>query len=427
MKRSSRTRAGVTLAELIVATALAAIVMASLVSVTSSALKMWTRGERTRDARELGSAALEVMHEDLSALHPTAEGDLVVDWEPFDLDRDGIIERSWPRLRFVRDASAAELSAIERRQLASNARAAIAEARRKAGLEEIEGELTEDDLLESAGRTLQDAALGGGGARDIDGTALVEVLYAVVPDGREGDERFTGTLVRQERVHTAGTVHALTEDGALDSRGYPDLNEAREVVSGVLWLQPLLATQTTRVALPTASDPAPPSGSSGWRIHDGLGTAATSWDAWRRARPDVEASVWNEPAPGMPSRGSRPLLPRAIRLEIEVQRAADRARAPRLLESVEETRSTFEVSNGSLLQRAVGRHVLIAGEWVQLVSVSGDLATVRRAQRGTAARALPSGTSLLFGEPLAIEIAVPVHDDDWRLVAEVRSVEANDE
>ena len=406
MRRAHETRAGVTLAELIVATALAAIVMTSLVSVTSSALKMWTRGERTRDARELGSAALDVMDEDLSALHPTAEGDLVVDWEPFDLDRDGVPERTWPRMRFVRDASAAEIAAIERRQLADSARAEIAEARRKAGLEEIEDDLTESDLLEAAGRTLEDAALGGGGARDIDGTALVEVLYAIVPDGREGDERFSGTLLRQERVHTAGTVHVLTEDGALDSRGYPDLAEAREVVSGVLWLRPLLATQTTRTA------------ASGWRVHDGLGTAATSWDAWRRSRPDVEASAWNEPAPGMPISGSRPLLPRAIRLEIEVQRASDRARAPRLVEAVEETRNTFEVSNGALLERVVGRHVLIAGEWVELASVSGDLATVRRARRGTSARPLSSGASVLFGEPLVIEIAVPVHDDDWRLVEE---------
>lgn len=407
-------RAGVTLAELIVATALAAVVMASLVSVTSSALNMWTRGERTRDARELGSAALDVLHEDLSALHPTAEGDLVVDWEPFDVDRDGVVERMWPRMRFVRDASAAEIASIERRQLADGARAKMADARRKAGLEEESSALSEEDLLEAAGRSLEDAALGGGGVRDIEGTALVEVLYAVVPDGREGLDRYTGTLLRQERVHTPGTKRVLTEDDAIDTRGYPDPTHAREVVSGILWLRPLLATQTTRVDPGEGEEEE----SRGWRVHDGLGTSATSWDAWRRGRPDVEATDWNEPAPGMPTRGTRPILPRAIRLEIEVQRAVDRGRAPRLSEFVEETRNSFEVSNGAPLQRAVGRYLLIAGEWVELTSVNGDLVTVRRARRGTAARPLQPGASILFGEPLAIEITVPVHDDDWRLVDE---------
>ena len=123
-----RSRRGVTLAELILATGLAAIVMVSLVSVTDNAVRLWTRGEASRDAREVSSAVLGELNRDLRQLHPSSEGDLVIDWEPFDVERDGTNERLWPRLRFVRDASTAELASVQRRALAELAR----EARRLA-------------------------------------------------------------------------------------------------------------------------------------------------------------------------------------------------------------------------------------------------------------------------------------------------------
>ena len=119
-----RSRRGVTLAELILATGLAAIVMVSLVSVTDNAVRLWTRGEASRDAREVSSAVLGELNRDLRQLHPSSEGDLVIDWEPFDVERDGTNERLWPRLRFVRDASTAELASVQRRALAELAREA---------------------------------------------------------------------------------------------------------------------------------------------------------------------------------------------------------------------------------------------------------------------------------------------------------------
>ena len=411
-RHGARSRRGVTLAELILATGLAAIVMVSLVSVTDNAVRLWTRGEASRDAREVSSAVLGELTRDLRQLHPSSEGDLVIDWEPFDVERDGTNERLWPRLRFVRDASTAELASVQRRQLAELAR----EARRRAAeggdrrAQEAPEALTEQELLAAAGLTREELALGGGGVRDVDGSGLVEVLYAVVPEGRSGPDRHTGVLLRQERVHSAGEPRVLTGDGAFDSAGYPAAGPARELARGILWMRPLMATQTTII------DPGVNAEQGGWRVSEGLRTAATSWDAWRRGRPDVELSEWNEPAPGMPAAGPRPALPRRIRLELETQSRRDRERAPRLLETIDEAQGSFSVTSGARLSRATGQHVLVGGEWMILRSVTRDTATVRRGVRGTPGRSIAEGTPIYFGRTSVIELEVPVHDDDWRLL-----------
>ncbi|MEE2940288.1 MAG: hypothetical protein VX460_07885 [Planctomycetota bacterium] len=411
-RRGVRSRRGVTLAELILATGLAAIVMVSLVSVTDNAVRLWTRGEASRDSREVSSAVLGELNRDLRQLHPSSEGDLVIDWEPFDVERDGTNERLWPRLRFVRDASTAELATVQRRALAELAR----EARRLAAeggdrrAQEAPEALTEIELLAAAGLTREELALGGGGVRDVDGSGLLEILYAVVPEGSSGPDRYTGALLRQERVHSAGAPRVLTGDGAFDSAGYPAAGPAQELARGVLWMRPLMATQTTVI------DPGVSAEQGGWRISGGLRTAATSWDAWRRGRPDVELSEWNEPAPGMPAAGPRPALPRRIRLELETQSRRDRERAPRLLETIDEAQSSFSVTSGARLSRAIGQHVLVGGEWMILRSVTRDTATVRRGARGTPGRSLVEGTPIFFGRTSVIELEVPVHDDDWRLL-----------
>lgn len=405
-------RAGVTLAELLLATGLAAIIMVSLVTVTDNAVRLWTRGEASRDAREVSTAVLGLMGDDLRQLHPTSEGDLVMDWEPFDIERDGTNERLWPRIRFVRDAGASELALIRRRELADLARAArrtAADAGDRRAQTAPEA-LTEEELLAAAGTTRTELALGEGGERDIEASALIEVLYAVVPEGREGNERYTGLLLRQERVHTAGGPRVLTGDDAFDSAGYPVAVEPREVARGVLWMRPLFATQTTTI------DPGLSDENGGWRVTEGLRTAATSWDAWGRRRPDIELTDWNEPAPGMPSVGRRPALPRRVRLELETQAKGDRDRSAKLLETIDVAQSSFPVTSGARLQRAIGRHVLVGGEWMILRSVTGDTVTVRRGVRGTTARSIPEGTSVLFGATSVIEFEIPVHDDDWRLL-----------
>lgn len=405
-------RAGFTLAELILAMALGAIVMGALVSVTDSAVRLWTRGEAARDSREVSSAVLGLLVDDLRQLEPSGEGDMVVDWAAHDVGRDGSVERVWPRLRFVRSASAAEVASMGRRELASRARqarqAAAASGDRRA--QQAPEFLTEEELLEAAGVTREELALGGLGLGDVGGSALLEVLYAVVPEGEQGPERTTGVLLRMERLHRAGSPHVFTGDGAFDGRGRPVAGRPHEVARGVLWLRPLMATQTTVV------DPGIEGEGGGWRVTEGLRTAARAWDAWGRGRPDVEVTDWNEPAPGMPAPGARPALPRRIRLELETQGAAERARAPRLLEILDEGASSFEVTSGARLAPAVGGHILVGGEWMLLRGVTGDRANVRRGTRGTAARTIAEGTPVLFGQTSVVELQISVHDDDWRLL-----------
>ena len=411
-RTAPRDRAGVTLAELILATGLAPIVVAATVSIVDTTLSLWTRGETVRQAREEAAAVLSILGDDLRQVHGGEQGDLLVDWELFDVERDGVVERLHPRLRFVRDAAASEVARIERRRLASEARAerdriALAAGDDAAKLAEA---LSELELLEAAGVSAEQAAQGMLGAPDLRASRLVEVLYAVVPEGREGDRRYTGVLYRAERIHSPDTPPVLLGDDAFDRRGMPDLNLAREVARGVLWMQPLMATQTTR--LTPGED-----GRSGWGTERSAAGAATSWDAWRLGRPDPDLTFLNEPSPGMPRAGDRPLLPRRVRVTLEIQRPGDFDRAPRLLESAEESAEFFVVTNGAALRPAVGGHVLVAGEWMELKRVTGDRAVVRRATRGTARRRLPMESRVLFGESVEMDIPIALHEDNWRLSA----------
>jgi len=403
-------RAGVTLAELILATGLASIVVAATVSIVDTTLSLWTRGETVRQAREEGSAVLSLLGADLRQIHGGEQGDLLVDWEVFDVERDGVVERYLPRMRFLRDAAASEVARIERRRLAMEARAERDRIALALGddAQKLEEALGESELLKAAGVSAEAAASGLLGTPDLRASRLVEVLYALVPEGREGDRRYTGVLYRAERVHTPDTPAVLLSDSAFDRSGMPDLTMAREVARGVLWMQPLMATQTTR--LTPGED-----GSSGWGIERNAAGAATSWDAWRLARPDPDLTVWNEPAVGMPRAGSRPLLPRRIRVELEIQRPGDFDRAPRLLDSVEESAEFFTVTNGAALRPAVGGHVLVAGEWMQLKRVVGDRAVVRRATRGTARRRLPMESKVLFGQSIDMDLPIALHEDNWML------------
>lgn len=410
---TGRGRAGMTLAELILATGLAAMVMASLVSIVNSALSLWTRGEASRQAREASSAVVSILAHDLRQLHGSAEGDLVVDWEIHDVNRDGAIERIWPRMRFIRDASAREAAWIKRRALSEAARIERDRERLAQGddARELSELLSEEELLAAAGVSREDMALGQGAAPDTSASELLEILYAVIPEGDSGGLEYSGKLVRAERVYRAGSQPVLMRADAFNSRGIPDPTTAREVARGVLWMRPLMATQTTRVIPPeTPKDPA------AWGTgRQSLRDAATSWDAWGRGRPSREITDWNDPAPGMPQPGLKPLLPRRIRLELEMQRQSDYKRAPELIDPLDETTSAFEVTSGRRMTRAVGRHVMVGGEWMQVTTVQGDTITVRRSTRSTKARSHPSGTKVLFGSLATIDLPVAMYEDDWRV------------
>lgn len=94
MRRPPRTRrAGLTLLELIIATGLATLVMTALFRLLDVTLDLWAEGETRRAVVERGTATAELVARDLRSLHPGSQGDLLVDWRPFDVDGDGSIDR----------------------------------------------------------------------------------------------------------------------------------------------------------------------------------------------------------------------------------------------------------------------------------------------------------------------------------------------
>jgi len=355
-------RRGMTMIELLLAVALASILMVALFQLLDVSLGLWSKGEVRRTLVEHAAGVSELFARDVRALHPGRQGDVLVEWVGFDRDRDGVRERFWPRVRLVRQATAAEVA-------------------RLAGA---------DERLAHA--------------------SLLEVAWAVVPIGGEGlgegEARAEGVLLRGEEILGSGDSYFETGDGPgaglFGADGFPRVGALNEVSGGVLWLGIELATQTTILA-------------DGWRIGAGLEDAATSWDAWNRARPDPLVHPWNEPGAGMPAAGGEPLLPRRVRLELEFERPADRKRRPRLVDDLEAGAGTLRVSDGDRIPREEGTHVMLGHEWMEVVGVSGDDVRVKRGARATEARPHAAGEMVHFGVNLVTEIPVAQYKDDWNL------------
>jgi hypothetical protein len=415
---------GMTLVELIIAASLASIVMLALVRLVDSATDIWTKGEQRRALVEQAAATGELVARDLRSLHAGSRGDLIVDWYPHDMDRDGIFERLWPRLRFVRTAAPSDLARMGSRAAADVARAA--RITRGDEADEVLGELSVEELATAArGEAAQpegDVAEGDPSALpqvDIGSIGLMEVLWAVVPRATKGEAQYEGLLVRGERLLAANVPGRLLTDDVFDRQGRPAYELVEEITGGILWFDVRLATQTTVLGTTRAESPAQSEG--GWRIGRELSDAATSWDAYGQGRPNVDLHVWNEPGAGMPPPDSVPHLPRRVRLELEIERERDRARRTRLAVNVEEDGVRLDVDNGRVLAELAGRFALVAGEWLRIKSVDGDVAIVERAQRGTARRILPAGSLVHFGEALVLEVPIVLHRDDWSLTDEERA------
>jgi len=169
----------------------------------------------------------------------------------------------------------------------------------------------------------------------------------------------------------------------------------------VLWFECELASQTSVV-------------NDGWTVGDGPDDCATAWDAWARGRPDQGRSAYNAPAAALPSPDERPILPRRVRVLLELEREDDLLRRARVRAPVEGEDGRIEVDEAELLP-APGRLVLIDEEWMEVLSVTGNRASVKRAQRGTAARPHPAGALVHHGWPVVREVAVPLYREDWDL------------
>jgi hypothetical protein len=407
--RAHARRRGLTLVELIIAAFLASIVMLALVRLVDSATDIWTKGEQQRSLLEQAAATGELVARDLRSLHAGSRGDLIVDWYPHDLDRDGRFERLWPRLRFVRTASPADIARLRSRAAADVARAArLARGDRNA---EPLGELRVEEVLAAARGEASDEELDPMALPPVDlgSVGLMEVLWAVVPRTTQGEGRYEGLLVRGERLIVGAAPAHLLSDGAFDRQGRPSPDLVEEITGGILWFDVRLATQTSVLGTSEVK------GDGGWHLGRDLADVATSWDAYGLGRPNVDLHRWNEPGAGMPPPSSTPHLPRRVRLELEVERERDRARRTRLLDDVEEDAMRIDVENGQALAALPGRFALVGGEWMRVKSVDGDLVIVDRAQRGTPRRRLTAGTLVHFGEALVIEVPIALHRDDWDL------------
>jgi len=281
-------RKGFTLTELLVAVALASILMVALFQLLDTSLNLWGRGEVRRSVIELSSSTAELVTRDLRALHNGFDGDFLCEWVAFDLDGDGVADRSWQRMRIVRQASPKEM-----------------------------------------------VRLGWPRAEE----GLVEVVWAVLPVGRGKELASEGVLMRGEQIVPGADGTSFFAPGFFDRSGLPRVGALQEVVGGVLWFGPAFATQTSIVH-------------DGWKIGYELADACASWDAWNQRRPDANQHEWNEPGAGMPRVEKHPLLPRRVRLELEFERPADRKRRTRTLELIEPNQTSFDVETGSLVPRA---------------------------------------------------------------------------
>ena len=392
-----RPDAGVTLLELLLATGLAAIVVTAVLTVTQNALRIWTRGEASRDAREVASVVLGGIAEDLRQVHSSSEGDLVVEWVPFDLERDGVVERTFPRIRLVREVSGAARDAIERRAVADAARRARAAAIARGEQDADQPErLTEEELLAAAGVTSTELSAGALGAlRDVEGGTLAEVLYAVVPTGGEGAERTTGVLLRAERLHTPGEPLRFMTDEAFDRLGFPAGVDAgprdrrRRALVRAAARDPDLRHQRRRELVGRVRRQG--------RGHV-LGRVAPGTAGRRRVR--LERARARHGPRGGPSAAA------AGRAAVRRGRARRRP-APRSV-AARRRRPRGDHDRGQLDLAAAGRPRAARPRRPRVdAGASGP--------RVTSARAHASGTKVLLGEGATLVVPMMLHDDDWGL------------
>lgn len=375
MRTATGRRAGLTLVELVLAAGLGVMVMTGVFSLLNTSLDLWTKGEERRTQVERSGAVLELMGRDLRGLSGGTRGDLLVDWQLFDADADQSPDRAWPRMRFVRQASEAELARLYLGSLDPEQ----AERLREEGFLPAEG---------AAGLQLDPPPP----------TGLVEVCWAVLPAGK-GEELYEGILMRGVRM-VDGSLGSFLDPGFLGRSGQPPAGSLVEVTGGVLWFQPMMATPTSRLF-------------DGWTIGPRAGDVASAWDGKGAGRPDPDLHVYNE-LPRYQSRSAEgTFLPRSVRIELEFESAKERGKRPFLSEALEPNAVRFEVSNGATLPRADGSHVLIGGEWMQVVAVDGDYLTVQRGARATLPAPHVPGSVVHFGQPIVAEIPIPMYQDDW--------------
>lgn len=364
----ARTRRGLTLIELVIALGLFALLMVAVFQLVDRSLTTWRTGETRRSLLEMSSAVQEEIAADFAGLEPGARGDLVLEWVAFDTDGNGTMETKWPRVRLVRQASAADVERLLARDAPPRAE-------------------RDDGTLE-----LEPASAG-----------LVEVLWMVAPASfKDKAARAEGLLWRGERLVGDARTKSFFANDFFGASNRPPAGATEPVTGGVLWMEILLATPTSIVH-------------DGWNRTGSLDTVAASWDAWGKGRPDADVHPWNEALPGLATPRERALLPRRVRIELECERPIDRQRRTITLEPMDTGDGSFRVDDARYLPFGPDRYVLVDAEWMKVVSIDGAQVSVQRAQRGTTATLHEARTMVHFGERLVREATVPTCREDWDL------------
>ena len=343
--------------------------MVAIFALLEDFLTLWERSEERRALAEESSGVLELLAADVAALEAGQRGDLLAEWVPFDTDGDSLRDSPWPRLRLVRQATPAEL------------------ARLGAG-----------DGTEA----------GASDARAPAAQGLLEVVWAVMPahaaSERDPDRRAQGFLWRGERLYGSperpGDVSFFSEGYAPPTGALP-LGSLHEVTGGVLWLGLLFAGQTSLIH-------------DEWRLGLELGDVGAAWDAWARERPDPDGHPWNALQAQLTEPRGRPSLPRRVRLELELEGADDLKWRTRLDVALDAEGSALRVIDPERLPPS-GGHVLVGGEWMEVLSISERSVSVRRAARGTAARAHAAGALVHYGRSAVRDVPVATFREDWNL------------
>lgn len=370
----SRTRRGLTLIELVLALGLLSLLMIAVFQLVDRSLSLWNKGETRRSLLEVSATVSELLADDLRGLEPGARGDFVLEWVNFDTDGDGVAETKWPRMRLVRQASAGDVQRV---------RAQDTPRRGSNG----QGDVNELGAIEF----------------DASSPALLEVVWMITPASLTvKDARVEGLVWRGERVVGDEATKSFFAPDFFGASNRPPAGATEEVTGGVLWMQLLCATQTSVVH-------------DAWKLGQTADCVATSWDAWGRGRPDVQEHPWNEAQPGMPRARDRAVLPRRVRVEIEIERPLDRVRRTWTTEPLESADSALRVDDGERIPRGDDAYVLVEGEWMKVLSVDGHLVSVLRGQRGTRAVPHPAKLMVHFGERLAREIPIATYREDWDL------------
>lgn len=369
MKHATR-RSGLTLVELTIALGLLAVMLLFVMQVFDRSLTTWRNAETRRAVMEAASVASELVTADLRGIEGGPRGDFLLEWVTFDTNGDGVRETKWPRLRLVRQASGAESARVQRDlRLAAETRSAS-----------NAGEV----------RTL---ALASG--------SELEVVWMVVPSSTsDRDARSTGMLWRGERLVTDTSSKSFFAPDFLGASNLPPAGATHEVTGGILWFGPACASQSTDLG-------------AGWTLGTSRTSAVASWDAWSRERPNPLAHPWNERSPDAVIARGRPVLPRRVHFEIEIERPVDRLRRTRLVEPIDNQAQSLLVDDGERVLTGPDAHVLLDGEWMKVTSVDGRRVVVERGQRGTTAVGHDKDALVHWGLRLTTEVTIPAHREEW--------------